>query len=157
MSSFRARAFVAFFFCLISFGQAYPYSFAWALGETLECGCNLSGRKCIHGCDLKKHKQGHDHETAAVSHDHHAMSGHAGHHEGMHAALQDSGDESAPTWVNPDCSRQQRRQVLDFRGDPYLPPSAPPLAAPIRLSFFLDSPAYRAEGIVRIEVPPPKV
>ena len=120
MAWLRAKTCVFVLFGLITFGQAYPYSYAWAEGRHAECGCNNSGRKCIHGCDLKKKRSAPDH------HDHAAM-----------------GHDSRSHWVNPDCSKQKQREVLDFRGDPFVPQM---------VSFFLPS---RVADLVEAAGPQP--
>jgi hypothetical protein len=51
---FRMKLFAAVLFCLISLGQAYPYAVVYGHSRETQCGCNLQGRSCIHGCDLKK-------------------------------------------------------------------------------------------------------
>ncbi|MFO1464186.1 MAG: hypothetical protein U1F66_10460 [bacterium] len=147
MGLFRKKLLVAWFFALVSFGQAYPYSYALTLDQHAECGCNLSGRKCIHGCDLKKHHHAPGHGPAAM--------GHAGHF-GHHGQFVQGDDETATVWVNPDCSQQKRREVLDFRGDPFLPQVQPQVVHPERMSFAIEAPLHHAEGIARLEVPPPK-
>ncbi len=150
MAWLRAKTCVFVLFGLITFGQAYPYSYAWAEGQHSECGCNNSGRKCIHGCDLKKKRADHDHH-AAMGHAHH------GHEATETAALNSKDDDSRPLWVNPDCSKQKQREVLDFRGDPFVPqvvrfflPSrivdfAPEsYSRPLQRSFLPDPPPPKA-------------
>lgn len=165
MRLFRRPWFVLLFFCLISSGQAYPYSYAWAMGQEAKCGCNLSGRKCIHGCDLKK-KRDSSYDHAAMGHGghegHHARmgSGHEGHggHGAEPAASLDPriDNEEVPVWVNPDCSRQQRAQVLDFRGDPFLPEIGYVIFQPLLLGHDLEP--MPAPGAVphSLDPPPPK-
>jgi hypothetical protein len=116
MAWLRAKLCVFILFGLISFGQAYPYSYAWAESQHAECGCNDSGRKCIHGCDLKKRPKPVDH-SAHGGHDHAAM----GHAAMGHAVVDQPADDSRPLWVSPDCSKQKKREILDFRGDPFVP------------------------------------
>jgi len=113
MAWLRAKTCVLILFGLITFGQAYPYSYAWAEGRQSECGCNSLGRKCIHGCDLKKKRAGHDHH-AAMDHAHHGQPTET-------AVLHAQDQDSRSHWVNPDCSKQKKREVLDFRGDPFVP------------------------------------
>ena len=165
MRLLRQKWFVLLFFCLISSGHSYPYSYAWAMGQEAKCGCNLSGRKCIHGCDLKK-KRTSSHDHAAMGHEghagHHAMkdSGHEQHadHGTKHAGVLDPrvANEEVPVWVNPDCSRQQRRQVLDFRGDPFLPQNACVIFQPILLGHELVEVEARSEVPDSLDPPPPK-
>lgn len=181
MRFFRHKWFVALFFCLVSFGQAYPYSYAWAMGQYEACGCNLSGRRCIHGCDLKKRPRGPSFKAEAMDHRQHA--GHAG-HEGSHAqpgaghedhgATAEAGpahhegpahnhalearvaDEEVPVWVNPDCSRQQRREVLSFRGEPFLPQESLVVFQPRSLCFELGD-VFALVGVpAGLDPPPPK-
>lgn len=118
MAWLRAKTCVFILFGLITFGQAYPYSYVWAEGGHADCGCNDAGRKCIHGCDLKKKRPSQDHH-AAMDHDHAATQGHGAGHD--HAALDQSGQDEQPHWVNPDCSKQKKSQILSFRGDPCVP------------------------------------
>lgn len=181
MGLFRQKWFVALFFCLISFGQAYPYSYAWGLSQHEECGCNLSGRRCIHGCDLKKRPQksspksdtsdhqghaGHAEREApraefGAGHEAHgamAEAAHAGHHDPTHHHAVEArvADEEVPVWVNPDCSRQQRREVLSFRSEPFLPQESLVVFQPLSLGFELgDAPAL--VGVpASLDPPPPK-
>ncbi|MCC6271976.1 MAG: hypothetical protein IT572_00790 [Deltaproteobacteria bacterium] len=181
MRLFRHKWFVALFFCLISFGQAYPYSYAWALGQHEACGCNLSGRRCIHGCDLKKRPRGPGPQAEAMKHAEHAgHAGHEGHHaepgagHEAHGATAEAGhahhggpghrhavaarvlDEEVPVWVNPDCSRQQRREVLSFRGEPFLPQQALIVLRPQCFGFELDD-VFALVGVpAGLDPPPPK-
>lgn len=121
MSWLRAKTCVFILFGLITFGQAYPYSYVWAEGGHAECGCNDAGRKCIHGCDLKKHRGAHDH-AVMDHHDHGAMQGHEGHGADQdHAALRTDGQDEGPHWVSPNCSKQKKREIMSFRGDPCVP------------------------------------
>lgn len=181
MPSFRHKWFVALFFCLISFGQAYPYSYAWAMGQHEACGCNLSGRRCIHGCDLKKRPRGPSPKVEAMDHGGPAgHSGHEGHHAELdagheaHGAMAEAGhaghegpahrhavearvaDEEVPVWVNPDCSRQQRREVLSFRSEPFLPQENFVVFQPRPLGFELGD-AFALVGVpAGLDPPPPK-
>lgn len=138
MAWLRAKTCVLILFGLITFGQAYPYSYAWAEGRHAECGCNNSGRKCIHGCDLKKKRSSHDgHDHAAMGHAHHGQEAPAT------AALASHDEDSRSLWVNPDCSKQKKREVLDFRGDPFVPQA---------VNFFLPS---RVADLAEAAVPRP--
>ena len=168
MPFFRHKWLVALFFCLISFGQAYPYSYAWAMGQQEECGCNLSGRKCIHGCDLKKGRKGqgsdiHANHHVHSGHDHsmmasHEAAGHAQSHDGHRPAFgEDVNEDMAPVWVNPDCSRQRQREVLSFRGDPFLPQQAALVFQPSLLSFDMEQGLQFHGHPAVLDPPPPRV
>lgn len=178
MRLFRHKWFVALFFCLISFGQAYPYSYAWAMGRHEACGCNLSGRRCLHGCDLKRRPKGPTPQAEAMDHAGHA--GHEAHHaepgsgHEAHAATADAGPahhagpahahtvearvaaEEVPVWVNPDCSRQQRREVLSFRGEPFLPQESLVVFQPRSFDFELGDAFALADVPAGLDPPPPK-
>ncbi len=93
MQTLRIRWFAALLFGLISLGQAYPYSYVLAHAVEAKCGCNQSGRKCIHGCELKKRK----------------LSRVRGCHQ-----------EPAYQWVSPNCSKQSEEKVLSFQGEPFI-------------------------------------
>ncbi|HCU23406.1 MAG TPA: hypothetical protein DF383_00170, partial [Deltaproteobacteria bacterium] len=109
---------------------------AWALGQEAKCGCNLPGRKCIHGCDLKKH-------------------GHS-HHDGFHAVQGSSSDTDKDQWISPSCAKQKQRQVLSFQSDPFLPQFPRFVLRPDY--FVLDiSPRFSFQNIISLpESPPPK-
>ena len=109
MVRLRAKIWVLLFFGLIGLGQAYPYSYAWAQGRHAECGCNDAGRKCIHGCDLKKKSKPTTHHVSANS---------------PIPIMRSEDGDSRPFWVSPDCSKQKKREILDFRGDPFVPQTA---------------------------------
>ncbi|MCE9624815.1 MAG: hypothetical protein K8R69_05090 [Deltaproteobacteria bacterium] len=150
MVFFRRKVLLGVFFFLISFGQAYPYSYAWAMGQDqMECGCNLHGRKCIHGCDLKHRHRG------EAAHEGHAAMGHAGHGDRtqLSAAVE---SEAVPVWVNPDCAKQKHREVLDFRGDPFIPQVVFFTHSPLSLSYEFETPVFAIEGLKILEPPPPK-
>ncbi|HKY61980.1 MAG TPA: hypothetical protein VJR29_01040 [bacterium] len=152
MAWLRAKTCVLVLFGLITFGQAYPYSYAWAEGRHAQCGCNESGRKCIHGCDLKKKRSSHDHH-AAMGHGHH------GHHgtEPAPAAKLDSPDEdSRSLWVSPDCSKQKKREVLDFRGDPFVPQMVTFFLPLHSVEWASDAEARLVQRIFLPDPPPPK-
>lgn len=122
MSWLRAKTCVFILFGLITFGQAYPYSYIWAEGGHAECGCNDAGRKCIHGCDLKKKSSAHEHHAAMGHHDHAAMQDHGSRHgHENHTAIQTKDQDDQPNWVSPSCSKQKKREILSFRGDPCVP------------------------------------
>lgn len=168
MPFFRHKWLVALFFCLISFGQAYPYSYAWAMGQQEECGCNLSGRKCIHGCDLKKGRKGHAHGSDLQAnhhehsgHDHSMMADHSSSHHGKNHVTHQASfaedfnhEDMASVWVNPDCSRQRQREVLSFRGDPFLPQQAGLVFQPSLMSFEMGQ-GPRLHGVPSVLDPPP--
>ncbi len=99
----RSKWWVLVLFGLISLGQAYPYSYAWGLSRQVECSCNRSGRKCIHGCKFRKkviRVSCHDHEEADPS---------------------PTPKPGAPEWVSPNCSKSQANKVLSFQWDPFIP------------------------------------
>jgi hypothetical protein len=158
MAWLRAKTCVFFLFSLMTFGQAYPYSYAWAEGRHAECGCNLSGRACIHGCDLEHRAKSQlhgEHGHAGQGHDHDAAMNH--HHESPKSAALDSNeDEAHPLWVNPDCSKQKKREVLDFRGDPCVPQMVV-FFLPIQEVEFELEVAYRPiQRSLLLDPPPPK-
>jgi hypothetical protein len=133
MTSFRSRFIGAIFFCLISLGQAYPYSYAWAMGQKMQCGCNLAGHKCIHGCDLKHH--GHHHSHSEIESNDHR--------------------DSKPGWVNPTCARQKQRDVLSFQMDPFIPQSVKFKLRPQTIEFGLSFPTqYPVVTTSPLERPP---
>jgi hypothetical protein len=63
VTPFRSRIVAALFFGLLSLGQAYPYSVAWAAKATPHaCCCAVmkdgeSGCHCRHGGKMKCHKE----------------------------------------------------------------------------------------------------
>jgi hypothetical protein len=142
-----------FFFCLISLGQAYPYAVAFAMNRSEQCSCNLSGRQCIHGCDLKKRSHSHDHHAEAAVADPSAMPCH------QKTAAEKKitrVDEGQSHWISPNCSKQKQREILSFQGDPFLPIQFSQASV---LSFAQDT-FHRIFGfhewIVACESPPPK-
>jgi len=128
--SLRNRFLIGLFFCLISLGQAYSYSCLVTMGEEMQCGCNLAGRKCIHGCHLKHH---HDSEWAQLA----------------------PGKDRSPTWVNPLCAKQKIREVLSIQGDPFLPQAFHFSLVPDPLAFDIPSPqSFSYEVAHPLERPP---
>lgn len=122
MHGFRRKFVVSFFFCLVTIGQGYPFATAYAIGqEHAQCQCNQAGRKCIHGCDLKKHKSKKIAAAVEKSPCHQGVSRTAKHTHQQHAPLQVAkNDSDSAQWVSPACSRQHQQKVLSFQSDPFL-------------------------------------
>lgn len=145
MYKLRGKLVVGLFFFFISMGQAYPYAVAYTYDPAVQCTCNLKNRKCIHGCDLRKH--------AKKSHPCH---GHEGHHSDM-AKIQkiekSKGKDSQ--WISPLCSRQHDQKVLSFQGDPFIPVHLVSSPGALReISFTSNYPALMGTLLACDEEPP---
>ncbi len=128
MKSLRSRILVAVFFGLISLGQAYPLSYIWAHLEAVSCGCNQSGRKCIHGCQVKK-------RPAKV---------HACH------------SEKTWSWVNPGCSKQKEAPSLQFQQEPFLPQRTVFLLGRVTWAHEIRQGFYASHWTQAPDPPPPR-
>ncbi len=116
MQFLRSQLWVALFFCLISVGQAYPYSSGWSLtGETV-CSCRREGHDCIHGCPRKPASTPVTEHAGHHGHQHHQELSAQGRVESSH-----SSDLNIPKIVKRPCGARASQDVLSFRGDPFLP------------------------------------
>jgi hypothetical protein len=137
VSKFRAKLFIAFWFSLISLGQAYPFAVVYAHVRTEQCGCNLKGHKCVHGCALKKRIKA----------------------EGLHGVMgHKANDEtsSQDQWISPNCSRQKVREVLSFQSEPFLLSPTQNLQGPPVMDFFHQPQVTPASLLLSCDDPPPK-
>lgn len=130
MPRMRARLIVSLFFLLISLGQAYPFSYAYALGQEDTCSCHRAGHECMHGCPSK--------------------GGHCCHHgEG-------NSKDPTPRFSKLPCGGKTTQEVLSFRGDPFLPAQPGIPVATRRGADFPDFACYHPSLLLSPETPPPR-
>jgi len=125
---------VLLFLSLISLGQAYPFSFVYALGQEDTCSCHRAGHECMHGCPRKG-------------------GGHCCHHGALE--IGHSQDKEARV-SNLPCGGKTKQEILSFRGDPFLPAVPEALLAPLGLVNFLDINCQPYAWRLAPELPPPR-
>lgn len=126
MTSLRSRILGAILFGLLSLGQAYPFSVAWASAGKTACCCAMKVEKC--GC----------------KHGHGAVKKKMSCHE----------DRTAGFAPSPCGSQPNEERTLSFKSDPFLPQynTVRPLTA---VSFALIEPFKEIFGFTPLPEPPP--
>ncbi len=100
---------VVLLFSLVSLGQAHPFAYALSHGDSVQvgCSCKQSGKKCVHGCSLRRKSK--SPSKIEIS------------NRSTYLAPEQTAS-SKPEWVSPQCSRQQQAKILSFQSDPFLIP-----------------------------------
>ncbi len=131
---------VLLFFGLISLGQGYPFAYALSHGEAVhaQCSCNRSGRKCVHGCALKRKSK--SPPSAVMS-------------QSQASAPQPSSEEQ---WVSAQCSRQQQAKILSFHSDPFVIPQEMRDIPLTGTEWGIQSLPVSSPWTLACESPPPK-
>lgn len=131
MNRFRSRAATASLFCLISLGQAYPFSVAWGMSRKSHACCCYTATPKPCGCDhssLKKKKFScHRQEEA-----------------------RGSGYSTAP------CGTQTEAKSLNFRGENCLPRFASLIATTVEALGVADLSVRPLKSLAVPEPPPPR-
>lgn len=150
MQLLRSHLWVALFFCLISVGQAYPYSYGWSTSKESYCSCRREGHDCIHGC-ARKSLRVHSEENSKHKHHHsHGVSEPSGIKSADAVELQVAKISRRP------CGARASQEILSFRGDPFLPSICSFPILPLRLQVLPEVVASIASVFFVPETPPPR-